>query len=75
MIDDNWPSAEAWLEAEHFIEHHGEYGPLQNCERLSKLHQHWQNVFGIDEQGKADLAKFRETFNGLITEAGFSYKL
>lgn len=65
----DWPEEEGRIVGEHYLE------LLSEGESVDWIHQeiikdraHWVKVFGSDEQGIADMRKFRETVNSMIAE-------
>lgn len=65
----DWPEEEGRIAGEYYLE------LISNGESVDYIHQqimkdraHWVKVFGTDEQGTADMRKFRETVNSMIAE-------
>jgi hypothetical protein len=59
----DWPEEEALAELENIkgMKEDG-YTAKELDEQTKKIIAHWTKVFGDDEQGKADLARFIEVF-------------
>ncbi len=65
----DWPQEEGRILGEYYLELISEGECVDYIHKqIMKDRAHWVKVFGTDEQGVADMTKFRETVNSMIAE-------